>query len=299
MNKILGTSLSCLFVAILSSCAERGQVAQPTAFEGTITEVIHVPGIGKLMSGVQHRDSSSSSDAGPQAGAAMGAFANIGLKIYARPNQVAYDISMMGGLFTMHSIVDRNARTITVLLPNQSAMVMDLRSLDSQRKTMSDSLEAHNGLFDSIASAIPVPTGKHQSIEGIDAEEYHAMHGNIESDVWVASDSKLEAFDVVRDAFLGRGTEGSGGLDQVFGMMRPVAGKIPVKFEMKMDGQTITSGELTNVSEEKLDNSLFEIPKGYTVVRGDSLHSMQRGEKQEEKHQEAKEDKPVPHVTSP
>ncbi|HZK76125.1 MAG TPA: DUF4412 domain-containing protein [Candidatus Kapabacteria bacterium] len=260
-------SFGIIFPFLLASCAERSQMpAKP--FEGTITEAIQVPGIGSLMNG--SGDSSGQTGSGLSA---LGALANIGLKMYVRENKVAYDVSMLGGLITMHSIIDRDARTMTMLLPNNTAMVMDLRALDTSRQKIDDSLRAHLGLFDSLEAALPQPTGRHETIHGLDAEEYHGQKGTVETEMWLSSDSKLQAFDVVRDAFLGRGTAGTGGLDEVFGMIRPIAGKIPVKFETKVNGKTFVKGELTDISEEKIDDAVFEIPQGYQVVNGDSVRA--------------------------
>ena len=50
-------------------------------------------------------------------------------------------------------------------------------------------------------------------------------------------------------------------------MMRPVAGKIPVKFETKLNGKVFAKGEMTDNTEEKLDDAIFEIPKDYTIVK--------------------------------
>jgi len=245
-----------------------------SAFEGTITEVIQMPGIGTMMSG--------SNDSTGQAGqglSAMGAFANLSLKMYVRENKVAYDMSMLGGLITMHSIIDRDARTMTMLLPNHTAMVMDLRALDTTRRRMDDSLRTRMGIFDSLEAMLPQPTGRHETIHGLDAEEYHGQRGSVETEMWLSANEKLKAFDVVRDAFLGRGIDdrsasaGGGGLDEVFGMIRPIAGKIPVKFETKVNGKTFVKGELTDITEEKLDDALFEIPQGYQIINGDSLRA--------------------------
>jgi Domain of unknown function (DUF4412) len=282
MNSSKTTLLGfCIVSFMLASCAERSQMPAHT-YEGTITEVIHMPGIGKLMrnGGDFSKHDSTDADSSDQTGnsssmgaSAMGALANVGLKMYVRENVIAYDVSILGGLITMHSIIDRNARTLTVLMPNHTAMVLDLRTLDSSRSKINDSLQAHSALFDSLQAALPQPTGKHETIHGLDAEEYHAVKGPIETDMWLSDNEKLKAFDVVRDAFLGRGNEGSGGLDQIFGMMRPIAGKIPVKFETKLNGEVLASGELTDITEEKLDDALFTIPKDYTIVNGDSIRA--------------------------
>lgn len=248
-------------------------------FEGTITEAIHLPGIGMLMNG-----GADTGEGAATMSAAAGALANIGLKVYVRANKVAYDMSMLGGMITMHSIIDRDARTMTMLLPTHQAMVFNLRSLDTMRERIDDSLRSRTGLFDSLAALLPQPTGNHETMHGLDAEEYRAGKGKFSSDIWLSSDAKLQAFDVVRDAFLGRGTEGTGGLDEVFGMLRPIAGKIPVKFETKMNGQTVVSGELTDVSEVAPEETLFEIPAGYTVLNGDSVRAANHAKQNVERH---------------
>src|SRR5665213_1206393 len=100
--KIKFVILSLLSGILLASCAERSQMPA-SAFEGTITEVIQMPGIGAMMNSA----SDSSGKASPEAGeglSALGAFANLTLKMYVRENKVAYDMSMLGGLITMHSI---------------------------------------------------------------------------------------------------------------------------------------------------------------------------------------------------
>ena len=270
--------LSVLAAVMLAGCAERGQMPAHS-FEGTITETIHVPGIGDVM-----RGKGDSTSEAPQGLSNIGAFANLGLKMYVRENKVAYDISLLGGLITMHSIIDRDARTLTMLMPNHSAVVMDLRTLDTSRTKIDDSLRAHNGIFDSLEAALPQPTGRHETIHGLDAEEYHAAKGPVQTDLWLSSNDKIKAFDVVRDAFLGRGTEGSGGLDEIFGMMRPVAGKIPVKFETKVNGKIFANGELTDITEEKVDDAEFEIPKDYRIVNGDSLSTARRAARQMPRH---------------
>ena len=241
-------------------------------FEGTITETIQVPGIGDLMQG-----KAGSNGGGEEApGLNLGALANLQLKMYVRENKVAYDISMLGGLISMRSIIDRNARTMTTLLPNKVARVMDLRSLDSMRGTVDDSLRAHESMLDSFAAMLPQPTGRKETIHDIEAEEYHAQRGPFETTLWLSQNDKIKAFDVVRDAMLGRGSAGGGGLDEIFGMMRPVAGKIPVKFETKMNGKLFAKGEMTDITEEKVDDDVFEIPKDYVIERDTGFRMQKR-----------------------
>jgi hypothetical protein len=260
-------SILLLLSLALASCAERSQMPAKS-FEGTITEVIQVPGIADMMSARSDSDGER-----PQGMAALGALSNMTLKMFVRDNKVAYDVSILGGLITMRSIVDRDARTLTVLMPNHMAMVTDLRGVDSMRGKIDDSIRAHTGMFDSLAQMLPQPTGQKETLNGLDAEEYHASRDGTDLDLWLSSNDKIKAFEIVRDAFLGRGNPGAGGLDEIFAVMRPVAGKIPAKFEVKREGKTFAKGEMTDITEEKLDDAVFDIPKDYTVVNSDSANS--------------------------
>jgi len=252
---------------VLTSCAERSQMPAK-GFEGTITESIQMPGIGDLMRGDSNRDNG--------AGLNLGAFANMQLKMYVRENKIAYDISMLGGLLTLHSIIDRDARTMTTLMPDHTARIIDLRAMDSMRGKMDDSIRAHTNMLDTLAAMIPQPTGNKKTIHDMEAEEYKATKGPLETTMWLSQNDKVKAFDVVRDAVLGRGSAGGGGLDEVFAMMRPVAGKIPVKTEVKMNGKLFAKAEMTDITEEKVDDAIFEIPKDYTIVKDSAMPKKQK-----------------------
>ena len=253
----------------LASCAEHTQMPA-RSFEGTITEVIQVPGIADMM---HTPNDSASENEQPQGMSSLDALSNMTLKMYVRENKVAYDVSILGGLVTMRSIIDRDARTLTMLMPNRTAMVTNLRGMDSLRGRVDDSIRAHTSIFDSLAHLLPQPTGEKQTIHGLEAEEYRATQNGMDVDLWLSSNDKVKAFEIIHDALLGRGsgmTDSPGGLDEIFGMMRPIAGKIPVKFETKRNGKTFAKGEMTDITEEKLDDAIFEIPKDYAVIHSDS-----------------------------
>ena len=259
-------ALLLLLVLILSSCAARDR-APGHGFEGTITEVIQMPGLSEMAAG---RRAAADSDNGVDGSAMIGAAANMTMKLYVRENKLAYDVSLLGGLINMRSIIDRNARTLTVLLPTHTAMVMDLRAVDTMRPRIEDSLRAHTGLFDSLTAMLPQPTGKRETMHGMEVEQYRASRGDDEIELWLSSNEKLKAFEIMRDALLGRQRPGGeSGIAQIFAMLRPVAGKIPVRFETKKNGKTFMKGEMTEITEVHLPDELFEIPKDYQIVRGD------------------------------
>jgi hypothetical protein len=254
------------FAVFLASCAGRNELPQRN-FEGTIVEVIQMPGLASMMGG------ENGGEGGGFGGAMLGALSNMNITLHTRGDKVAYNVAILGGMINATSIVDRNARTLTMLLPNHTAIVSDLRSFDSTRRKIDDSLRARPAFFDSLADMIPTPTGRKETFQGVEAEEYHAQKGDMEMTMWLSTSEKVKAFEVMRDALLGRGGHGNGGLDQVFAFLQPVAGKIPVKFETKMKGKTFITGEMKEITEEKLDDAIFEIPKGYKIETADSARA--------------------------
>ena len=46
---------------------------------------------------------------------------------------------------------------------------------------------------------------------------------------------------------------------------------MPVKTVITSDGKTLMSSELSNITEEKLDDAIFEIPKDYEIIKKDSV----------------------------
>jgi hypothetical protein len=251
------TLLIALFISFaLASCGE--QAAMPgRAFEGTITQIIKVPGISKAMGG----------EAGGGA-ALMAAASNVNLKIYAREDKLAYEMAVMGGLFKIKTIIDRSNRTITMLMPNKQAYVTDLRSMDSMRKILDDSLNSGNQL-DSLAQNIPKPTGKTMEINGFQVEEYVSKVEGMDVQMWMTSDPRMQFYEIVQDAILGRQRTGMGGIEEAFAMLMPLTkGKVPVQLTAKMNGEVFATSELTKIEEMELDDEIFAIPAGYQVIKG-------------------------------
>jgi hypothetical protein len=256
-----------LFAVFLASCAGRNELPQ-RQFEGTIVEVIQMPGLASMMGA-----EGGGGEGGGFGATVIGALSNMNITLHTRGDKVAYNVAILGGMINATSIIDRNNRTMTMLLPNHTAVVSDLRSFDSTRRKIDDSLRARPAMFDSLADLIPVPTGKKETFHGVEAEEYRAQKGDMEMTMWLSTSEKVKAFEVMRDALLGRGGHGNGGLDQVFAFLQPIAGKIPVKFETKMKGKPFITGEMKEITEEKLDDAVFEIPKGYKIETADSARA--------------------------
>jgi hypothetical protein len=245
-------------------------------FEGTITEVIQMPGLADLMAG----DTSGTEN---QAGGMMAAMANMNVTMYVREDKIAYDLSTLGGFLKVHTIIDRNTRKLTMLMPNKTAIVTDLRSFDSVRGRMDDSVRAHAGLLDSLTKMLPKPTGKSETIEGLQAEQYVATSGDLKTELWLSDDARIKAMDVLRDALLGRHRTGEGGMEQAFALMAPIAGKLPVKFETRYKNKVIMTGGLRKIEEGKVDDEQFSIPAGYTIVNGDSLRQSRQPKPEKER----------------
>jgi hypothetical protein len=190
------------------------------------------------------------------------------ITMYVRGDKVACDMGVMGGLISFHSIIDRNARTMTMLM-NKHAYVTNLRSLDTMTRKVNDSINAHPDILDSLDKITPKPTGMRKTINGLDCEEYIGTFMGMNTEMWITQDPRLKFYDVIQDAFLGRKRTGEGGLEEMMALMKPISGegKVPVQMTIMKDGKTFIKSELKEMSEEKVKDEIFEIPKDYEVIK--------------------------------
>lgn len=255
-------ALAVLALISLSSCAE--QAALPgKAFEGTITQVIKLPGLAKTLGGL---DSGSKEDR--RTGALLGAASTVSLKIHTREDKLAYEVAAFGGFIKSRFIIDRATRTLTMLTPDKKAYVTDLKAMDTIRERLDDSIRKNQQMVDSIGDALPKPTGRTQEINGFEVEEYVGRMQGMDVEMWLTSDPRMKFYEVLRDAILGKRRTGTGGLEEIFAMIAPLTdGKVPVQFTSKLNGEVFATSELTKIEEEELDDKLFEIPAGYQIVR--------------------------------
>lgn len=257
-----------LAAGILSSCSDRASMPGK-AFEGKIVQQISIDGSG-FAPKMERRDTTYTAPSPAPASPAMpmGMGLNATITMYVRADKVACEVSAFGGLISAKSIIDRNARTMT-MLTGKHAYITSLRSVDKIRSKVDDSVNAHSDLLDSLDQMLPKPTGNKQTINGLDCEEYKGTFKGMDMDMWITQDARLKFYDVIRDAFLGRNRTGEGGMEQIMALLKPVAGegKVPVKMALLKDGKAFIKSELKEMKEEKIDDSVFEIPKDYEVVK--------------------------------
>jgi hypothetical protein len=251
--------LPLLFVI---SCSERSQIPNK-AFEGKIVQKIT---LGGGLSELKNPEKTIT--APPEPVAATGP--SISVTMYTKGDKVAYDVPIPIVGVPLHFIVDRNSRTLTALVPNKVAYVSDLRTMDKTRSKIDDSLAEHHGFIDSLEAHLPKPTGHKKTINGLAAEEYKTSISGTDITLWLTQDSRLKFYDVIRDAFLGKQQTGLGGLEEVFAVLGEVAGdgKVPVSVEVVSNGRVLLKSELTEMSEETVDDAVFEVPKDYTIQKG-------------------------------
>jgi len=259
-------SLLLLFaVVFLSSCSDRASMPGKS-FEGKIVQQVTIEAGGFAPRTVNHDTTYTAPTPAPKS-----AFGGMGLNatvtLYVRDNKVAMDVSVLG--FSLRAIIDRNNRTITTLSPNKHAYVSSLRTLDKERAKVDDSINAHSGILDSLDQMLPKPMGSKQTINGLECEEYKGIVKGMDVDMWITQDPRLKFYDVIRDAFLGRSRNGDGGMEQVMELLKPIAGegKVPVKMSMTRDGKPFIKTELKEMTEEKIDDDIFTIPKDYEIVK--------------------------------
>ena len=257
------TALFLLSVLTLTSCSERGQLPG-RSFEGKVVQKISVHP-GAMASAIKKDTSGSTSPL-----AAIGMM-NLSLNItmYSKADKLAYDVEALGFPIKMHSIIDRNARTLTVITPDKMAYVSNLRALDTTRKKLDDSIQEHSDLLDSLQAHLPQPTGNKKTINGLACEEYKSKFGSGDITMWVTHDTRLKFYDIMRDAFLGKRRTGLGGIEEAMGVIAPFIGEgnIPVRLDISMNGTPLLTSEMTEITEEAVGDDIMTVPKDYQVVK--------------------------------
>ena len=242
------------------------------SFEGKIVQQISVDGSGFAPKMVNHDTTYTAPSSAPKSSMMSGIGLNATITMYVRGDKVACDMSILGGMFSFRTIIDRNMRTITTLSPNKHAYVSNLREVDKVRAKVDDSVNAHADLLDSLDQMLPKPNGSKQTINGLECEEYKGTFKGMDMDMWITQDPRLKFYDVIRDALLGRNKTGEGGMEQIMALLKPIAGegKVPVKMTLTKDGKAFIKTELKEMTEQKVDDAVFEIPKDYEVVKENS-----------------------------
>jgi len=262
-------SLLVLSLFVLASCADKASMPGK-AFEGRIVQKLtfNAGAFGEIASDPGSTGSNAQSGQSMMSGLALKA----DVIMYVKADKLAYEMSMLGGLFSFRSIIDPMTRKLTFIsTAEKKAYVADLKEFDAHRNEINDSLEASN-IIDSLAKMAPHPTGKKEEINGFDCEQYvthiEKEGKKLDMEMWITTDPRLKFYDVMRDALIGKRPTGSGGLEQLMAVFQPFAGKgkVPVKMTMKINGKDLMTSEMTEMIEEKLDNKYFEVPQGFQVV---------------------------------
>lgn len=263
MRQLLTSFFVACAALFLLSCSEKAQ--QPgRAFEGRIVQKITVN--GNLFDHGGDSATSESPRTGPPVEKPLSG-PSMTLTMFSKGDKVAYDMTTPIIPITLHSIVDRNARTVTILGPNKVAYVSDLHSFDKVRGKMDDSISTNHRMLDSLQAHMPKPTGNKKTIQGLACEEYKTTIDKTDITLWITQDSRLKYFDIMRDALLGKQRTGMGGLEELFSIFTPIAGDghLPVIAEVSRGGKTIIKSEMVEFSEESVSDDVFEIPKGYEI----------------------------------
>lgn len=260
-----------LWLLTLASCADKASMPGK-AFEGRIVQKL-------TFNAGAFQELADSASTDTQQESAQAFMSGLALKadvvMYVKADKLAYEMSILGGLFSFRSIVDPMTRKLTILSTmEKKAYVADLKEFDANRQEINDSLES-SSIIDSLIKIAPHPTGKKEEINGFDCEQYITKMNKegktLDLEMWITTDSRLKFYDVMRDAIMGKNQTGSGGLEQLMAVFQPFAGKgkVPVKMTMNINGKTLMTSEMTEMVEEKLDKKYFEIPEGYQIVKKD------------------------------
>jgi hypothetical protein len=106
-------------------------------------------------------------------------------------------------------------------------------------------------------------------INGFEVEEYVSKVEGMDVQMWMTSDPRMQFYEIIQDAMLGRQRTGMGGIEEAFAMLMPLSkGKIPVQLTAKLNGEIFATSELTKIEEMELDDEIFAIPSGYKIIKG-------------------------------
>lgn len=253
---------------VLVSCADRGQTPGK-GFEGKIVQKITIN--KSLIGQKQERDSTDLTGAGAAHEAVNPSGPSVEITMFAKGDKVAYDMSLIGFPIKIHTIIDRNARTVALLTPDKMAYVSDLHTFDKVKSVVDDSINRHHDMIDSLQAHMPQSTGQKKTINGLACEEFTTKIGDNDLTFWLTQDSRLHFYDIVRDAFLGKQRTGMGGMEEALAIVAPFLGegRTPVVATLSHNGQTLIKSEMVSMSEESVSDDILTIPSDYKVVRQD------------------------------
>jgi hypothetical protein len=171
------------------------------------------------------------------------------------PDKVRTDVTPQ-----VSTIVDTKTGDVTTLMHAQHAyMVLTAAATQAM---MSQAMQQAGPL--SASPAAPVATGKHDKINGYEAEEYTFSNGSLKASYWISKDypNAKEITDALSKVQ-------KGGLANIMKGLTPDLSTlpgVPVKTEVEINGQKMTT-VLVSATEQTVDPSEYEVPAGYTQVQ--------------------------------
>ncbi|MGH7936867.1 MAG: DUF4412 domain-containing protein, partial [Bryobacteraceae bacterium] len=159
---------------------------------------------------------------------------------------------------------------ITTILDGKTGDLVTL--MNDQKKAMRISGErakamaemANAAMKENGAEVAPKPTGKTESINGYETEEYVSTSPHLQTTYWVAKNfpdyqSILQQMSVLQKgafAAMRRGLPDYGTLPG-----------LPLRTEIKSDGKTAVTSTLVSVNTDSVPDSAFQIPTDYTEMK--------------------------------
>jgi hypothetical protein len=158
------------------------------------------------------------------------------------------------------SVISDGARGESLTLMHKARSYLRIPDAEMQKLM---AMAGQNG------AAKPAPpqlksTGRHQQINGHDAEEFVADFGKMKTSFWIARDFP-GAKEVIREMIkfhqrsaFGRGNEG-------WGLDPSQFPGVPVRTETDLGGRKITS-TVVSVSQDPVDEKIFAVPADYQAL---------------------------------
>ncbi len=172
------------------------------------------------------------------------------------------------------TITDATTGDVTTLMPAQkSYMIIPASSTKALMEQMQKQMQQQTASGSPAPNPKPVATGRKETINGYETEEYTCQFGGMKVEYWIAPNfpnwaNVLAAMTKFQQGGLAAMTKGL--------MPSPSDFKgMPIKTEVDMNGQKITT-TLVSVNEQPVADTEFQIPAGYTQMKMPSFNMPQQ-----------------------
>lgn len=159
------------------------------------------------------------------------------------------------------TLLDAKTGELTMLMNDQKQV---MRISGERAKAMAEMAKAM--AKDAIApeKAKPKPTGKKQTINGYETEEYVSSSQKVQTSYWIAtdypgSDAIMKQMAVLQNGAFAAMRKGMPNFTDLPGL--------PIRTEVKMNGESKMTSTIETVNQDPIPDAEFTVPAGYSEMK--------------------------------